>query len=208
MAILTAAEVREFIPALTGTTDDTLLNKLIASVGTAIAVYLGYPRVSASSDPTIESATYTLYSGGYGGRVVVDGDRLIFPVRPISSITSITDDPDQGYGTSYLVASGDYTYNAIDGVVRALPTSTHGAWSPAPYAIKAVVVAGWLAAGLPTDILMAARLTVRHWYELRSRGPSTQISAEGVSVSPQDIAIPSQAKALLDPYRLASAWVA
>ena len=208
MAILTAAEVREFVPALTGTTDDTLLNKLIASVGAAIAAYLGYPRVSATVDATIESTTYTLYSGGYGGRVVVDGDRLIFPVRPITAVTSITDDPDQGYGAGYLVASGDYTFDVVDGVVRALPTGSHGAWSAQPYAIKAVVVAGWATASIPTDVLMAARLTVRHWYELRSRGPSTQISAEGVSVSPQDIAIPSQAKALLDGYRLASAWVA
>ena len=208
MAILTAAEAREFIPALTGTTDDALLNKLIASVGAAIAAYLGYPRVSATADATIESTTYTLYSGGYEGRVIVNGDRLIFPVRPITAVTSIYDDPDQGYAAAYLVASTDYTTDLVDGVVRMLPTNVHGNWSSIPYAVKAVVVAGWATASIPTDVLMAARLTVRHWYELRSRGPSTSVSAEGVSVSPSEIVIPVQARMLLDPFRLASAWVA
>ncbi len=204
MALLTASEAKEAITGLTGTAEDALLDKLIAAVGVAIAIYCGYPRASATADATVESTSYTLYSGGNNGRIKVNGGKLLLPVRPVTAVTNVYDDVNQSYATA--VTSTDYTTDAVDGVIRLLPNSTQGAWSTSEYAIKAVVTAGY--STLPTDIKLAARLCVRHWWELRSRGPSEQISAEGVSLAPQSIAIPKQAKDLLNPYRLARGWVA
>jgi hypothetical protein len=202
MALLTAAQARVYIPGITSA-EDTNLDAIILRVGAAIARYLGYPAASAGVSPTIESTTYTLYSGAGELGVVVsqDGTALLTAPRPITAITSIHDDPDQGYGASYLVASTDYTYDALDGVVRLLPTATHGAFSSAPYAVKLVVVAGY--ATVPADIIEAAALTVAHrWRQKKQPGASENApEADGVG-------IPPAARALLAPYRIALGWVA
>jgi hypothetical protein len=206
MALLTAAEAKEALTGLSGTGSDTVLDKLIAAVGVAIAEHLGYPRKDATTDASCETLTYTFYSGGNNGRVEIEGRKLILPARPVTSVTSVHDDTDQGYSSSYLVASTDYTTDAVDGVIRLLPTATHGGWSAGEYAVKVIAVCGFTT--VPTNIKQAARWCVRHWWEINGRGLSTQISAEGVSVTPPDIAIPKQAAKLLEGYRLATGWVA
>ena len=206
MALLTAAEAKEAITGLSGTGSDTLLDKLIAAVGVAIATHLGYPRKDATTDASVETLTYTWYSGGNNGRVQVDGRKLILPARPVTSVTSVYDDADQGYAAATLVTSTDYTTDAVDGSIRLLPSATHGGWSTSEYAIKVVAVCGFTT--IPTDIKFAARWCVRHWWEINGRGLSEQISAEGVSITPPTIAIPKPAKDLLKDYRMASGWCA
>lgn len=204
MALLTAAEARVYIPGITSA-EDTALDVIIARVGAAIARYLGYPAVDAVSQPTIESATYTLKSGAreLGVSVSEDGTELHIAPRPITSITSIHDDPNQGYSATYLLASTDYTYDAMDGVIRLLPTGVHGAFSRSPYAVKLVVVAGWAAATMPKDIVDAAALTVQHrWAQKKAPGAGAN-APETAAVE-----IPPAARALLAPYRIASGWCA
>lgn len=207
MALLTAGEAKETIVGLSGTGSDTLIDKLIAAVGVAIALHLGYPRIGSGTDATVESASYVVYTGGYEGCVIVDGgDRLLLPAKPCTAVASIYDDPNQDYAAATLVSSSDYAIDAVDGVVRLKPTRTHGGWSSSEYAIKVTCTAGFVT--LPTDIKQAARWCVRHWWEINGRGLSEQISAEGVSITPPSIAIPKLARDLLVPYRLSRGWIA
>lgn len=207
MALITAAQARLNIPTLTSTGSDTDLDTVIGRVGVAIARYLGYPALNATTPPTVESTTYTWYSGGYEAPVTVsaDGESLFLPAKPVTSVTSVHDDPDQGYGSSYLVASGGYTTNLMDGIIRLLPTGTHGQFSKIPYAVKVIAVCGWTT--IPTDLQAAAILCVQHWWTQKREGLHSSLSAQGVSLSPQQVAIPKEAKELLAPFRI-SRWVA
>lgn len=159
MALITAAEARLAIPELSGTSEDTNLDTVIAAVGRAFARKCGYPPASVGGNPTLESATYTRYLTGRGGR------DLTLDVWPATSITSVQDDPVLDFdGSTYLVASTDYAI--VDGrILRLKSTATHGSWSKSAGAIKVVFAAGY--STVPDDLKHLARLGVRHWWDLR-----------------------------------------
>ena len=104
MALTTAAAVRalssgQAIPS----TEDTLLGTIIGRVGVILASYCGYPPASATASPTMESATYTRYSGmGEGIRVGEDGLSLHLEPWPVTAVASIYDDPEEVYGADTL----------------------------------------------------------------------------------------------------------
>lgn len=202
MALMTAAQLREVIPELTGTAEDTKLDTLIARVGSAFARYCGYPPATATASPTLESATYTFYLTGDGGRA------LRMPLRPVTAITSIEDDLDLDFdGSTYLVASSDYAIRwdpARGQVVMLTSTATHGTWSTAPGAIKVVCTAGF--ATVPGDILEAVRIAARQWWDRRStRGRTSMSTQQGTSqqLADEDI-LTDEVKAILAPFRLPS----
>lgn len=183
MALMTASALRDAIPELTGTAEDTRLETLIARIDATFATYCGYPAASATASPTLESASYTLYLTGNGGR------ELRLPIRPVTAITSIEEDEDLTFdGSSYLVASSDYTlvYDPARGqFVRLKYTATHSAWGTTPLAIKAVVTAGY--STVPGNILEAARMAARDWWQRRSRsGLTSRSGGQGGSQSFRD----------------------
>lgn len=208
MALITAAQARAFIPTLRGTADDATLETLITRVGAAIAGALHYPRPGAGTDATVESTSYTLLSGDTAAEIVVseDGRELYLPVRPVTAVTSVHDDPDQGYGASYLVSSSDYTIDAVRGVVRLKPTAAHGAFSREPYAIKVVCTAGFVT--IPEPIKQAAILTIRHWQDQRKTGTAERRSGGQGSVELEPVALPRQATDLLAEFVLPHRWAA
>lgn len=175
MAIMTAASLREAMPELTGTAEDTKLETLISRADAWAARWCGIPPASATAAPTLESTTYTLYLTGSGGR------ELYLPLRNFTSITSIYDDPTLDFTSStYLVSSGDYAlrYDPLRGqFVMLTSTATHGAWSETPRAIRVVGAAGY--ATVPGHVQEAIRKGLRNMWEERKRAGKLSISNQG-----------------------------
>ena len=197
MALITAAQARLVLTALTGTVEDTNLDTLIAAIGAAFARWCGYPPSSAGGNPTLESATYTRYLTGRGGR------DLALDVWPVTSITSIQDDSTLDFdGSTYLVGATDYAIqDGEHGVVRLTSAAAHGSWSTGKGQIKAVFVAGF--ATVPNDLAFAARLAVKNIYELRNRqGKSSSSMGETSESFRDEELLPTSVRALLGGYRL------
>ena len=185
MALLTAAEARVYIPSLSGTGTDTLLDTLISRAGAVLARYCGYPPASATASPTLESTSYTLDYTGDGGR---DLDLGLYPV---TAIASAYDDPDLDFtDTAALVDSGDYGIQR-GRVLRLKSTATHGAWSTTPEAIRVAFTAGY--STIPADLKDIAGRAVRAAYDWLQTAGKTSVSQGGGSVQYPD-------EAFLAPY--------
>ena len=202
MALITAAEARELNPSLTGTGDDTLIGTLITAVGRAFARHCGYPAASVGGNATMESATYTRYYDGPGGR------ELTLDVWPVTAITSIEDDVTRDFdGSTYLVTSTDYAIReGARGLVLLKATATHGAWGTGSGVIKAVYTAGY--STVPDDLKQLAKQAVKHWYDLRtSQGKaSTSQGSTTISLRDEDL-LPALVQQGLSRYRLPRAWL-
>lgn len=199
MALVTAAEVRAQIKELSGDSMDSALDVLIARFEAMAARWCGYPPATAGATPTFSSTSYTLYLTGSGGREVV------FPVRPVTAVASVYDDPDGDWGATTLVSSGDYAifYDPLRGqTLRLTSTATHGSWSSTPGAIKVSLTAGYSSA--PADLKAAVEYAVRNLFDLRGRRSKlSESAAAGGSVQFTDEELmPEQARLLLAPLRL------
>jgi len=197
VALITEAQCRERIPQLAGApSGDPHLLRLIDTAGAACAAWCGWPAVSAGVAPTLERATYTLYVGPHHGGVIVEGAELWLPVRAVASVTSIHVDPMQGYSSTYLLASTDYSLDGTRGRIRLLPSGVTGAWSEDPYTTRVVVVAGFTAGEIPADVQLAAAEIVAHAY-----GQATQ-QAAAETPPLRDAVLPRRAAQLLARYRV------
>lgn len=199
MALTSTANVAAMAPNLTAS--EAVLSALITRAGVAIARHCGYPPASAGAAPTMESATYTLYSG-YPTLRRQDGRTLIVEPYPVTSITSIHDDPDEEYGSSELVASSDYVQRGDHAEIIILKIdATHGGWSRGTRAVKCVFVAGFTS--IPGDLETAAIEYVLHLLNLRDRrGVSNVSTPDGLNTSYRDETIPAHVAQLLEPYLL------
>lgn len=196
MALISASEAKLYIPGLSGTDEDSKLTTLITRVGILIAVYLGYPPASETTSPTLEQTTYTEYYTGPGGLVLPLG------IRPVTSITSIYEDPERVYGASTLVASTNYELDGRRGEVILKSSATHGSWNRGGYrAIKATFVAGWATA--PEDVKEVAIEEVRvRWNRRYVKGIQTA-SGGAKNVTPvKDFELLEESKLALAHRRL------
>lgn len=178
MALITAAEARDLLPNLTGTGEDTLLDTLIAAVGVVFARHCNYPAAATGGAPSMESASYTDYIDGPWHPD--DPATLRLRAGPVTAVASIYDDPEWSWGSSTLVAGGDYVLIPDDRrLVSLTPLSTH-AWSRYRRAIKVAYTAGY--ASVPGDLKLAARIGVKHAFEhVRHQLGVQSMSAEGAS---------------------------
>jgi hypothetical protein len=197
VALITAAEARLHIPELTGTGEDTNLDTVIGRVGAIFAAWCGYPPSSTGGAPSMESASYTRYYDGPGGR------DLILDVWPVTAITSIYDDPTRDWtSSSYLVSSSDYAIvDGERGQVLLKSTASWGAWGKAEKSIKVAFTAGFTT--VPADIKQAAALAVRHVWGLRRNQGKENVSEGGISISLRDEdALPDVVQQILSMRRL------
>lgn len=196
MALISATEARGHIPQLTGTAEDALLELWIARVGAVFAAWCGYPPASAGAAPSMESASYTRYLDGPGGR------DLVLDVWPVTAVASIYDDANWTWAAADLVASADYAIlDGSTGLVLLTETATHGEWSLSRRAIKATFTAGY--STVPAALKMAAILAVRNAWNLRSEQGRSNVSGNGVSLGLRDEEILSPAvRQALWPFRL------
>lgn len=207
MALITAAEVRDrAAPTLSAASDTTtILNTLITRADGMIAAFCGYPRPTSTSARTMESASYTLYSGR--GWLWVDPSnarRLIVGLRPVTAITSVHEDQEEEFGAADLVDSGDYSQRGEHGeVIYLTQTSTHGQWTHQTDRIKAIVTAGYATA--PETLKQATAELVMHLWELRQRRGKSTTNQGNLNVSYRTEKIPEHVAQMLGEYMLLQA---
>jgi len=155
VALVTVAQVRELLPELAG---GDPLSDAIERAEALIAAWLFF-RAADDGAFHLEDSTYT--------EVVeprrVQGRELHLRMRPIVSITSIHQSPDESYGASDLVDAGDYELQARDGWVLSKLSNSFGGWSSGYRAIRAVYVAGFGTTGnAPEDVQLAVAWQTFH----------------------------------------------
>ena len=204
MAIITAAEAKAYIPTLSSgsTADDTLLADLIGKFDQLAAAFMGYPQQNSGA-VSIESGTYVERLDGPGGR------ELYLAAKPVTSITSIYDDPDQEYtAAADLVAASDYTLYGLEGLVMMDHDASEGTWRKGTRsAIQVTYVAGYSGGTMPQAIKHAACLQVAHWYGARAHIGRTNVSMGGQSANLMSLELLPETRQALNPYRLATCWV-
>jgi hypothetical protein len=200
MAIATAAQARVYIRGLTGTSEDAVIDTLLARADSAMASYLGLPAATVGGDPTLEDVAHTLYMDGPGGA------ELRLPFYPVQSVTTLHDSADRTYGAADLIDAADYTVFGSDGLVILDTDGAIGSFSSVRRAIKVVAVIGWSA--MPSAIVHAACLQVAHWYGARDHIGRTSVSQGGGSISVSDLGLLPEVMEALAPYRLPASWVA
>jgi hypothetical protein len=176
MALITAAEAREYIPGLASTGDDTQIGNLISAFDNAMAAYCGYPAYDAAGTlHTFEDQTYTLYApDDVSGASISEDAQVLHVPRPLVSVTSIYEDEDWSYGAATEVANTNWVLDKARGRIILYPESTHGEWSTEWRALKVTVVCGY--ATVPESLKLAAKMLVGHWYQLRSRHGKQSLS--------------------------------
>lgn len=196
MALVTTDECRAYIPSLTvgSSGGETELLALVARANARLAQHCGFPE-QAVGVWTLESAAYTLHVP----HRAADGKLLRLPIRPVTAITSIEDDPTWTWdGSTYLVASSDYTLRSKEGQVLLKDNASHR-WSSGgrdSLAIKVVCTAGF--ATTPDYVKHAACLLVAYWYRRslpylgEDRGQAQAVERGGVPLVTGDLPIEVQ----------------
>ena len=203
MALISAATAREYIPTISGTGADSLLETLISRFDAAAAAYLGYPK-QAGGTVSIEVGTYTEYLDG--GIDHPDGRELLLMVRPVVSVTSLFDDPDQHYDdTTDQISADNILLYGIEGRIVLRNDKTDPNFSGAKRAVRVVYTAGY--SSIPTAIQHACCLQVAHWFNGRGHIGKTNVSASGQTAAVMSLALLPEVKEALAPYRLPTTWV-
>lgn len=199
MALLDAATVREYLPSLTGTGEDSALASLISRFDGLASSWCGYPASAVGGNSSFEVKTYTLYLDGPGTKY------LHLPVVPVTGITTLHVDVDREYNSDDLVASSDFSLFGDTGEVVLGVDSVQGVWDHGRRSVKAVFTAGF--STTPDAIKHACGVQVAFWYSARNHIGKTSVSAGGGSASVATLELLPEVKQALNPFRLPSAWV-
>lgn len=161
MALISASQFREHYPQLSGTGEDTLLDKLIARADQLMAAFCAHPLTDGNIH-TLEAATYTRYL-----RPRHDDDRVIDLPHPLATaITTAHVDENWAYGASTLIPSTDYVLDTARRELWRKPTATGLPWSRSKRANKIVFVAGIVAAAAAPEFVAIAAFAARHLLDL------------------------------------------
>lgn len=198
MALITPADVRVHFPHLVGTTGNDELGIIIAQADALLALYLGLP-VPDSGMRTLEDVTYTLFPSAPHSS---NERRMVLPVRPVVSVTSVHADLDELYTAATLIPSSEYVLDGPRGEIWLTPQRTRSWYTDCGRANRVVVVAGF--SSTPGDVKAIAIAAVRHlWDRRRTAGTVTQAAA-GVAqtYSDAEALLPQAVRDALGPYRL------
>jgi len=199
MALLTAAQARLLIPALTSTGSDTELDTYIARATEALASYCYFPPATAGQTATLVAGSYVFYLDGPDP---ARPDELVIPVRPLVSITSIYDDENRAYGASTEVASSNWDLDLGSGRVILKTTSSH-AWSTARRAIKATAICGIATLQVTEQVQNAIAEVVAHNWTRKRTANLQNANQGGQSMTfVGQMYIPEAAKYLIHQYVL------
>jgi hypothetical protein len=200
MAIATAAQMRGYIRALTGTSEDTLLDTLILRFDRIGSSYCGFP--TASNLSTFENNTYTHYFDGDGT------DRLQLRVVPANTISSVYVDVNRSYGSDSLVASSDYTLDTDLGLLLLNTDSDQGSFSTGYRSVKVTYTAGFTS--IPNAVVHACGVQVNHWYMNRDTIGKFKITQNANTIDVKPLALLHEVREALAPYRIggeAGGWI-
>ena len=198
MSLVSLSTFKEYLPELAGSDSDTELQNLLNRVESAIAAYLGFPRVYSDGqiEPVLSDQTYTLY---------IDNSLpdlpyvLSLPIRPVVSVTSWHSDVDRLYGSDTLVPSDDYDLDKENG--RIIIKSTSGEAIEQGYrANKVVVVAGF--ENPPDDLEHGICVYAAHLQRAKSTQGKENTTQRNITVSLSPRTMPQEVKDLINPYRV------
>lgn len=171
---------------ITDSTQDTFLENLANRAYKILETYLGRQ---------IKSQTLTEY---YDGPESPDQSELILNQFPIISVTSIHDDLDRGFSSTYLIDSGDYVIYKERGVVKLF--RNEAAFQKGIQNIKIVYVAGY--STIPGDLVDALIQMIEFMFN-RARTAGFQSQAlGGKSETYDNDQIPAMVKRTLSSYRI------
>lgn len=205
MALCTSQDVLVLLPSAGAQTD---FAALIDHAGSLIAQYLGFPAYDGIAH-SAESQTYTVYGNVPGGAwIPEDGTRIVLPVAPVTSITTLHEDgAEWAYGAASLIDSTDYVLDGAAGEIRFTPSGGQGAVDPTPRSVRIVFVAGWSGSAIPHAVRRAAVETVKAWWLSRRAVTQDDAGADGAP-APAPTWLPKAARQILAPYRRTTGWVA
>ena len=192
MAIATASQVRSYIRALSGTSEDTLLSTFIARFDDIASAYCGFPM--NGNQCTFENNTYTHYFDGNGG------DTLQLRVVPANTITSLHVDIDREYGSDELVDSSDYELFTDSGLLILKTDSDQGSFTKGYRSVKVVYTAGFTS--IPDSIVHACGIQVNHWYLNRDTIGKSKITQNANTIDVVGLQLLPEVKEALAPYRI------
>lgn len=193
-ALIVAADVRRWLPGLTGTSEDTLLGVLAAMAEDYAARWCGLPEVSGAC--SFYATSYTIYTGDPGCFVSGDGRTIYLPLPALSAVSSVYDDPTEQWAAASLVSSADYQIRG--NTIRLLKSSAHGAFSTEAGALKITCTAGYTTA--PASLASAMAQIAAHMFRERHRMGQTNASEGGRSAGFAD-GWTETIRGLLSPFR-------
>ncbi len=205
MTIVSAATVRSYIPTLTGDSQDSLLDTMIARFDAMAASYCSFPKQNSGAVSLEVGTYYEYFTGAADGE---NGRELELMVRPVVSITSLYDDPDQHYDdTTDQIDSSNFIVYGIEGRIVLRNDKEDSSFSKARRAIRVIYTAGYSGSTMPKAIEHAACLQVAHWYQSRAHIGKTNVSSAGQTAALSTLELLPEVKQALNPYRLPSTWV-
>lgn len=202
MPLITAANVKQHTPQISGTAEDPNFETVVGRADALMAAYCRWPRTSTGIY-TMVSATYVLRPKPRHG----EPRALDYDLRWVGSITSAYIDELWQFGASTQVTSGDLEIDNDEGCLWLIPTATSfGAWSSVHRANKVTLTAGF--ATTPENVIVAAAFAVRHLLG-RGRHGGNQATRAGETITPADAdaLLPKATKEALGVYMRTSALV-
>lgn len=173
MALVTAAQIRTWVPQVAGSGEDATLDTLSEAAEGQLAAVCRFPR-DDSGALGLATATYTDYLDGPDRR---QSREVRLRVRPVVSVTSVHQSPTEDYGASDLIDSGDYMVDAPRGRLISVHASGH-VWLQGYRWIRVIYTAGWGTSGnAPVWLQQAVAYQVAHdltHRQTHGRSPVTQ----------------------------------
>lgn len=199
-AILSSTTLQErYVPSVNSGDTATMdvLEGLLEAAESAWALHLRYPGAT----PTLAQSTYTLRLRRQSAT------RVVIPVGPVSSVTSVAQSDVADFTGSAVVSSSDYELSQLrNGATIDLINGL--TWLKGERVIKVVCVAGYAdEAAMPLALADAIYRTAADWYVRREAAHMTSISEQGRSASysaPADI--PAHLRARAASFVCLSAW--
>lgn len=177
--LTTLARIKEYLQIASSTaTWNDVLNTLITQCSKMVEKYC---------QRTFIQATYTEYYDGFRQR------ELVLRQFPLSSVTTIHDDPARSYTASTLVSSNDYYADLARGMVKFDVTLSRGRGN-----LKVVYVAGYAdIASLPANVVLATNKMVGAAFNKRKSDGQTGDSLGNTSFQYEPI-VTADVAALLE----------
>lgn len=186
VALVSLADLKEYVK-VSGLTQDSILSAILNAVSQAINTYLG--RV-------IISATKTEYYDGDGT------DELMLARFPITSVTSLHDDPLRVFGDDTAIdVSADVMIEGDIGALRLW--NNEGAFLRGRGNVKVVYVSGYTLANVPADLRLACLrwcATVNQRYTHKRHDIQTQTTRD-LTTTFLNRDMPEDVRQLLDPHK-------
>ena len=180
MALISSAYVQTILGY-----DDQFLDKIDLLIDSSVS------RAENFIGRKLESALRTQYLAGTGGH------KIILPIYPVTTITSISVDSERLYAT--LLTTSEYYLDSETGIITLFNKTT-----PEDVAtIKIVYTAGWTEATLPADLKMAfVELIDWGWKRLNDHafGMTTASSPDGVTAGYEPV-MPLFSQRILESYK-------